>query len=242
MITQSKDPNEMKSRLKRAVQSEALPAHLEMRVRASIRAAAQERPGRSWFAPAWGLAAAAAVLLVGVSGLRRGENATIASFTQQANSFLSVGLTDHLHCTILRKQRAEPESLETMKTKLGPQYAALIPAVEAQVPSNYRVLDAHLCHAQGREFVHLVLNQADRYLSVVVANRQAGEKFSTENLVPSLAQAGITFYQQGTGNFQIAGFESGSHLVYVISDLPREQNRQVMMAMAGDLKRALPAL
>lgn len=166
----------------------------------------------------------------------------MATITQQFSSLMTVGLTDHLHCTMLRKQRAEPAPLETMKSALGPQYASLLPAVQAHVPANYRVLDAHLCKAQGRQFVHFVLNYTDRYLSVVVTERKPGEEFSTEKLVPSLAQAGILYYQQSSGNFQVAGFESAQHLVYVISDLGPEQNRQVMLAMAGDLKQALPVL
>ena len=241
-MTPGKDLQEMNSRLKQAVQAEPVPPHLEMRVRASIRAAG-ERPRRPvWFAPVWGFAATAAVLAIGFFALRRDESKTIAGFTERLSSFMSVGLTDHLHCTMLRKQRPEPASLEAMKSELGPQYAPLLPAVQAHVPASYRVLHAHLCRAQGREFVHLVMNYTDRYLSVIVTRRRVGETFSTKNLVPSLAQAGISFYQQGSGNFQVAGFESDQHLVYVISDLPAEQNRQVMTAMAGDLKQALPAL
>ena len=233
--------NEMKSRLKIAVQSEPVPAHLETRVRASIRSAAEGR--RSWwYAPSWGLAATMAVLAIGFFSLRREENSYIATLNQSVSSFLRVGLGDHLHCTILRKQRAHPETLETMKTQLGPQFASLLPAVEAHVPKNYQVLDAHQCSAQGRHFVHLVMNQGDRFISVVVTARQPGEAFPTANLVPSLAQAGISFYQQSTGNFQIAGFESDKHLVYVISDLDQKQNQQLMAAMAGDLKQALTAL
>ncbi len=238
------DPNEMKSRLKIAAESEAVPAHLEMRVRAAIRAqetsGAAKRP--AWVAPAWGFAAAMAVLTVGFFALRREENTYIARISQTASAIMRVGLSDHLHCTLLRKQRSAPKPLEAMKQELGPKYAALLPAVEAHVPRNYQVLDAHQCHAQGRDFVHLVLNHGDRFISVVVTNQKPGESFSTESLVPALAQAGISFYQHGTGNFQIAAFESSQHLVYVISDLPQEQNQQLMIAMAGDLKRALPAL
>ena len=231
----------MNTRLKSAVLSEPVPAHLEMRVRASIRAAQKEKRHVP-FAPVWGLAATMAVLAIGFFWLRRGENAYIASVTQTVSAFMRVGLVDHLHCTILRRQSAQPVALETMQTKLGPKYAALLPAVQAHVPRNYQVLDAHQCKAQGRDFIHLVLNQGDRYLSVVVTAKNSGEDFSTAKLIPSLAQAGISFYQQGTGNYQVAGFESNQHLVYVISDLGQKQNEQLMAAMAGDLQKALTTL
>ena len=228
----------MKSRLKLAVESEAVPPHLEMLVRASLRSGL----GNPWRAPAWGLAAALAVLMVGFISLRRRDNAYIATLSQTIGSVMQVGLADHLHCTILRKQPSTPKPLEAMKSELGAAYAALIPAVAAHVPSRYQVLDAHKCNYLGREFVHLVMNQGDRFISVVVANQQPGDSFAAANLVPALAQTGISFYQQGTGNFQIAGFESAKHLVYVISDFPKEQNQQLMIAMASDLQRALPAL
>ena len=229
-----------KSRLKLAVESEAVPPHLETRVRASLRSAPPAR--NPWRAPAWGLAAAMAVLMVGFFSLQRRDNAYIATLSQTIGSIMQVGLGDHLHCTILRQQPSTPKPLEAMKSELGAAYADLIPAVAAHVPSRYQVLDAHKCYYQGREFVHLVMNQGDRFISVLVVNQQPGESFTAANLVPALAQSGISFYQQGAGNFQIAGFESKKHLVYVISDLPKQQNQQLMIAMAGDLQRALPAL
>ena len=229
-----------KSRLKVAAESEAVPPHLETRVRASLRTAPAAR--NPWRAPAWGLAAAMAVLMVGFFSLLRRDEAYIAKLSQTIGSVMQVGLGNHLHCTILRKQPSTPKPLEAMKSELGAKYAGLIPAVAAHVPNRYQVLDAHLCNYRGREFVHLVMNQGDRFISVLVVNQQPGDSFAATNLVPALAQSGISFYQQSTGNFQIAGFESAKHLVYVISDLPQEQNQQLMIAMAGDLQRALPAL
>ncbi len=233
------EPNEMKSRLKRAADSEAVPPHLAARVRAAVHEAHTPRVRQRWFWPALAMATAT-VLLATFLVMRRQENAYIAGFNLP--SILRVGFGDHMHCTMLRKQRTSPKALEEMKAEVGPAYAGLIPAVVAHVPANYQVLDAHKCHFQGREFIHLVMANGERYLSVVVARQQAGETFAAQNLVPALAQSGIRFYQQGTGRFEVAGFESGQHLVYVVSDLPGEQNRQLMMAMAGDLRAALPAL
>lgn len=219
----------MKSRLKIAAESEAVPPHLETRVRASLRSTPENRV--TWRAPVWGLAATLAVLAVGFFMLRRKDDSYIATLSQSVSSVMRIGLGDHLHCTILRKQPSAPSPLEKMTKELGPEYAALLPAVQAHVPLNYQVLDAHKCYYQAREFVHLVMNQGDRFISVVVANRQPGESFP--NLAPALAQ---------TGNFRIAAFESNKHLVYVISELPEKQNQKLMAALASDLQKALPNL
>ena len=231
----------MNPRLKKAVAAEPAPPYLEARIRASLRSpsAGPRRPF------SWWPAAAAAVLTLAVIGFfvdRYQENATVVAITQNVSGLLRVGLSDHLHCTILRKQRQTPTPLAALPQQLGRQYAPLVPVVQKHVPSGYRVLDAHRCDYQGREFMHLVMNQGSRFVSVVVVKREAGESFAAARLVPALAQSGIAFYQQGTGSYQVAGFESGQHLVYVISDLPPDQNQRLMLAMAGDLQAALPAL
>jgi len=39
--------------------------------------------------------------------------------------------------------------------------------------------------------------------------------------------------------FEVAAFETGEHLVYVVSDLSRQDNRDMMLALARDLKEVL---
>ena len=242
---------DMKILLKRAVASEPAPPHLRARITESIRAAedqAAARRGR----PLWmwsALAATAAMLAVGIFVYRQdalpdeGPQASyIATVTSRVSSMMRVGLGDHLHCAIFRKYPKRAEPIAEMKQALTPAYAGLLDAVQKKVPAGLLVIDAHKCVVEGREFVHLILQKEAQILSVVVAKRQQGEAFDPEKLVSGLSQAGISFYQEGTGNYQVAAFEAKSHLVYVISDLPAQRNLELMAALAGGIQEALPGV
>ena len=67
---------------------------------------------------------------------------------------------------------------------------------------------------------------------MVISLKRDGESFRKENLAPVLADSGIPVYRTGVQRFEIAGFESRDHLVYVISDLPRQKNIAILTALA----------
>ncbi len=49
-------------------------------------------------------------------------------------------------------------------------------------------------------------------------------------------------YDPSTPRFQMAAFESRDHMVYIISDMPKQQNRDLKRAMAPQLKSYLSKL
>ena len=49
-------------------------------------------------------------------------------------------------------------------------------------------------------------------------------------------------YQSNAQRFQLSAFESRDYLVYVISDLPRQKNAELMIAMAPKVKDFLKNL
>ena len=98
---------------------------------------------------------------------------------------------------------------------------------------------AHECRARGRKFVHLILKSDQQLLSVVLANKESGEAFDRDSLVPALTQAGIPFYRSNAEQFSIASFESRSHLIYVISDLSSDKNMNLMLALAPEISTYL---
>jgi hypothetical protein len=248
---QTNSPGEdMKNLLKRAVTSEQAPPHLRVRIAESIRLAEEQRAahrGRPMWIWSAAAVAAAAMLAVGIFLYKqdtlpdRSEQASyIAAVTSRVGAIMRVGLGDHIHCAIFRRYPKRAPAVAHMKQELTPGYAGLLAAVERNVPAELRVVEAHKCRFEGRGFVHLVLKNGKQTLSVVVAARQAGETFDPQKLVPGLGQAGIAFYQEGTGSYQVAAFEAKNHLVYVISDLPAQRNLELIAALAGDIKDALP--
>jgi len=157
-------------------------------------------------------------------------------------TLMRVGLGDHIHCTVFRKFPKNPPTMAQFIANMGPKYSGIIPIVRERVPAEFQLLLAHQCRYQGRQFVHLALKSDSRLLSVVITRKAAGETFTAEQLVPALSEAGISIYSSSTQRFQTAAFDSRDFLVYVISDLPAQQNMNLMRAMAPELKTYLNKL
>src|SRR5947209_15006971 len=99
---------DLKGRLQKAVRTVEVPAFLESRIRAELRTA--PRISASWSALA-ALGGAMALLTIGILGYQHGhlrltrgsQDAYISSLSQNVASIMSVGLRDHVHCSVFRK-------------------------------------------------------------------------------------------------------------------------------------------
>lgn len=238
---------EERNRLKEAVHSIAVPPFLEARIRNRIRT---EKLPRLWL-PRLVAATAATAILGGVliayqfGHLRLtvgAQESYISSVSAHVATLMRVGLGDHIHCSVFRKYPKNPPTPEEFVRKMDPQYAGLIPIVRSEVPSSYRMSLAHQCIYHGRKFVHLSLMNDSNMLSLVITRKGEGESFTAEGMVPALVQSGIPMYQTGAQRFQMTAFETRDYLVYFISDLPKEKNTDLMLALAPQVKAFLGRL
>jgi hypothetical protein len=235
------------NRLQAAVRAVEAPPYLETRIRARIR---ETEPRRRWHA-GWAMAGVAAAAVFGLTVAyqlgnlrftRGAQESYIVKVSNQAATLMRVGLGDHIHCAFFRKFPKNPPTTEQFVEKLGPSYSGLLPVVRSQVPEAYRLEIAHQCSYHGRKFVHLVLRNETQLMSLVIAQKQAGESFQIEGLLPELAQAGIPVYTSTAQRFEVASFESRDHLVYFISDLPKGQNTRMMAALAPQVRDFLKGM
>ncbi len=239
--------NQVNERLRAAVNSVQAPAYLDSRIRAQIRAA-NRKSAWGWLpvpVGALALALAGVGIAYELGHLRltaASREAYISKISYQVATLMRVGLGDHVHCSVFRKYPKNPPTMEKFVQDLGPQYAGLIPIVRQSVPQEYELVMAHQCTYHKRNFIHLSLKNEANLLSLVVARKREGESFHTEGLLPSLVQSGLPVYQAGVQRFQMASFESRDYLVYFISDLSREKNAEMMVAMAGSVKAYLAKL
>ncbi len=232
------DANE---RLKRAVHSVEVPPFLEARIRNHIRTV---KPSRRWLPRLVPVTIAAAsifglVMAYEVGHLRltvRSQESYIGTVSTQIATLMRVGLGDFIHCSVFRKYPKNPPTTEEFIEKMTPHYAGLIPIVRSQVPDSYRMMLAHQCSYHRRKFVHLSLMSDTNMLSLVITRKADGESFSTEDMLPALVQAGIPMYQSSVQRFQMTAFETRDYLVYFISDLPKQQNTQLMLALGPKVK------
>jgi hypothetical protein len=250
-----------KNRLKDAVNSVPVPDDLEARLRGLIHAEKLRSgapPRRRWLpklVPAVAAAALSAALLTayqyGHLRLTRGsQDAYIASVSSHLGVLMRIGLRDHIHCSVFRKYPKNPPTAEEILTPtpergvkaISPQYAGLIPIVRSLVPEIYRMTLAHQCTYKGREFIHLSLMDQSNMLSLVITRKVDGESFRGADMLPALSESGIPMYQAGVQRFKITAFETTDYLVYFISDLDKQRNTNLMLALAPRVKEFLGKL
>ena len=240
--------SEPNRRLKAAVHSVEVPPYLEAKIRARLR----EPERQSWWsamklAP---VAAVAAVCLGAGIAYQLGhlrlttasQESYVVSVSNQIATLMRVGLGDHIHCSVFRKYPKNPPTTEEFAQKLGPDYAGLIPIVREQVPENYGMTLAHQCTYNKRKFVHLSFKNDSNMLSLLITRKGSGESFRTEDMLPALMQAGIPMYQAGAQRFQMTAFETRDYLVYFVSDLGKDGNTNLMVALGPKLNDYLRKL
>ena len=236
----------LRERLRSAVRAQPVPAELPALVRERIR-----RESSSWFAWNWGRygAAAAAMALIAAAiwvgpgdtpipevANRRAQAIYITKVAAAVGAIFRPGLNDHIHCAIFRRYPANPPSLAEMEAELG-EYKGLLPLVKPAVPDGYRVVMAHRCSYGGRHYVHLVMRDGNRVISLVITRKEDGETMAAG--VPAMRAAGVPVYRASAEGYRVAGFESEHYLAFVVSGLGDGENLQIAAMLASGVRQLL---
>ena len=248
-------PSGGRDRLKSAVKNVPVPASLDSRIRIPIPGALPTWRWLPRLAPVFVVAGVLAALWTAYQFghlrlTKASQDAYIASVSSHLGALMRIGLRDHIHCSVFRKYPKNPPTAEEILNPrfergvkpISPRYAGLIPIVRSLVPEDYRMTLAHQCTYNGREYIHLSLRDESNMLSLVMTRKVNGESFRAENLLPARNESGIPMYQAGVQRFQISAFETGDYLVYFISDLGKQQNTNLMLALAPRVKGFLATL
>ena len=244
----------VKQRVKVAVSADTVPIELAAAVRNRLRT---DRPSFFGDNTARWMMAAAAVLLLAIvgagslwlskSGQVGGDDNVFQALSTRAQSLFRVGLVDHVHCAIVSQQWKRFLSLEQMKTQtgpsaLGPEFIGLVPAVEAKLGSNYKLIQAHRCVANHRRYIHLILTGNQGGILSLVITEKNNESFNQSDMVEVMRASGVSIYRARQGTLEVAGFESDKYLAYVVSNLDRATNLHVASLMAPVLYNHLHGL
>ena len=244
-VLESRD--RMKQLVRSAVTREEAPVELAVALRERFRS---ER--RSFFAhdTARWMMAAAAVLILTIAGVAAlpwkrvirfgGDDSAFQTVSARVQQILRVGLVDHLHCAILAEKWKVSVSFDEIKTNtrrsaLGPEFIDLVPAVQAKLGSDYKIVDGHRCTANNRQYIHLILTGSEgRSLKIVslVITEKKNESFTQADAIAVMKASGIPIYRDRQGKYEIAGFESDKYMAYVVSNLGRDSNLNVASALA----------
>ena len=208
---EAEERRNVRERLRTAVREVKVSAGLEGRVRDRLRQT-REVPVKKLHL----MAIAAAVVVCFGSWL--GFQHT------RLSGVLRVGLEDHVHCAVIRKGWAQAQG---KVENLPARFQALIPIVREHVTQDLPLALAHECRYQGRQFVHLTFRNDRSLVSLVIARKQDGETLGTG------------MHTAGGSGFQVAAFESRDFLVFTVSDLPPQNNLDVLMALAPAVQNFL---
>jgi hypothetical protein len=227
-----------------AVTKEQAPPELVAALRSRLRT---ERPTFFAVNTVRRMMAAAAFLLLAIVGVGSlqwarivqfgGDDGVFPTLTPRVQELLRVGLIDHVHCAIISKQWKRFVSFDEMKANtsrqaLGPEFIDLVPAVEAKLGSDYKLIQGHRCVANHRRYVHLILTgKKDAIVSIVITEKN-NESFSQSDAVAVMRASGVPIYRDRQGILEIAGFESDKYLAYVVSNLDQAANLNVASLMA----------
>ncbi len=240
----------LKNMLRSAVRAEEVPPALRAKIQTGIRAS---RPaGRfspvSMFSLTRGHIAIAASLLAALclgvwvvfavmDGVRD-TNATLQArlnptLSEQTRQNLNVGLGDHVHCAI--DNGFWVEHFDIINRDLGNEYAALVTLVEGNLGRDYTISAAHTCLVNEREFAYLIFRNRDKTLSVILTKKD-GEDFTPDDW---MEVSGAPLHRGRTEDYAVAGFETGEHLAFVVSNLNPDENTRIAERIAPSVRRLL---
>lgn len=203
------------------------------RLHDSLRQAVLPQPKlkRPFWAGGFSLAAATVGLLliatVGFLFLRNsGDSPDLAVAPQnQPAYFGQIALGDHRSCAVAHDLAEPPVGIDLTQ----PQYADLREAVQMPLKNKFgrcELIDAHLCRYQGRDFTHLIFQPEGKTMSVLIMDLPD---------VPELKKDYIA--KLSLDGYQIAYFDVARKGVFVISDLPEQQNFGAAETVETPLRR-----
>jgi hypothetical protein len=202
---------QLRTRLKSAVNAQSVPPELQVRIREQIRGS---RSG-SWFAAGWFAA-----------GRPRWAVAMAAGLVVCLGIWLNYP-----------RDRMPPLSDRPGQNAYIQRVSVTLAAVLKVGLGDHIHCSAHQCSYAGRKFIHLTFEKAGSLLSLVIARRDSGE--SLAGLSPASHPSGIPIYQSGADRYQVAGFDAGNFLAYVVSELKSQANLQIAVALAPGVREFL---
>ena len=166
------------------------------------------------------------------------QESYIDSLYELVPPIIRVGLGDHVHCAYYRNLEKSVPAAQMAKL-LGSRYEGLPALVNEHIPEGFRTMLGHQCRYRGRQFIHLALKRDEELLSLVITPRVDGESFGRDDLAPLLDAAGVPVYGTRAGEFEVAGFETGDYLGYVVSNLSHAGNLEIAGAVVGPVAEYL---
>lgn len=147
----------------------------------------------------------------------------------------SFAVGDHENCALIFKLKEKPISLEEAAKKYGQfnkdlDQAVIKPLQEVFPPNTageIKFLEAHSCVFDGRRFSHIVLRRQNHTISVLVTDADLPDEI------------GQKVVSQLNNNLQVAAFRTKHHAVFVVSDLPAQDNLKIAEVITPTVRQQI---
>lgn len=233
----------LRQKVRSAADGAPVPTDLVARVRTRLDSQNSFRARAALAAAAMFVLVAGGLVVTQTSGSRSRapEVVILSQLFAQTSSLLRVGLQDHIHCAKFRAYPTQGPTLESLAAGLGPDFRDLVKIVHDHAPQGLQVVEAHRCVFGTRKYIHVVARQGEQLLSLVITERGSGESLGNE-LKLVLSESGAKLYAANHADFQVAAFETGHYLTYLISNVSPSENVDAMRAMTPALREVFRKL
>jgi hypothetical protein len=231
----------LKQVLQKAVKKDVAPGGLQYRIQREIRKP-QSGTGYQW--RNWMLAAAATLAIaLGSWGVFQASKSskTLELARQQDVEILTVGLNNHVYCAVDHQLADKLFTADEMNMKLGPEFSGLVGLVKDRLPGAFEVVVGHRCSFKKREYVHLILKNQDKVMSLVLT-RKNGEAFSKAALGNVIEAAGVRMHAERLQDYQVTGFETRDYFAFVVSNMDKQESALVATSLAPAVRDYLAKL
>ena len=147
------------------------------------------------------------------------QNATLADF--------AVG--DHQNCAVKYNLTEEPVEIDLASAQFADLRQAVVMPLE-NAAEKYEFLESHTCKFAGHNFTHIVFRHQNKTVSVLLTDLQN---------YPALRNSGIA--KIVSNGYQIARFDVKDKAVFVISDLPEQDNLTTAEILENPMKQKFSA-
>lgn len=127
---------------------------------------------------------------------------------------------DHQHCAL--------ENLKYWEKNAGKVTAEQTAFIKSLQNSETEILAAHDCEFEGKTFTHYILRRNGRVISV--------SKIASENPLSANKKVNNSIICEREDGLQVASFEDGTNLVFVISDMSETENLSIARTLSDSLK------
>lgn len=214
----------------------------EAGIASTVNKAVRESFFAQWFSrfsmPQFAMAAAA-VLLVMVSSFYLFSNSNSVQAAVLSPTLIQQAAGDHDHCAAFWRNLTHGENEPVHNIENFDPSLQDLGKFSAHKSLGLHFHYAHVCHDNGRAFVHLVYSRNGELISLLVTQRNA--EAMKDGVVPNDdgIKAGLQRELNLMGKYSVSAYQTSKHVVLLVSSLDEQTQQKFMEQLAQPISNLL---